>query len=90
MKAEAQAIVPILKTARGQLDAVLRMIEEDKYCLDISQQLMACEALVKKTNREVLRAHMESCVREALESGSPEDTRKKVDELVELLARLSK
>ena len=90
MKADAQIVVPLLKTARGQLDAILRMVEEDKYCLDISHQLMSCEAIVKKANREILRAHMESCVREAFESGSPEESQKKVDELVELLARLSK
>ena len=41
MKADKQKITRLIKTARGQLDGILRMVEEDRYCIDISQQLMA-------------------------------------------------
>ena len=90
MKANVETVLQLIKTARGQLDAILRMVEEDKYCLDISHQLVSCDAIIKKANREILRAHMESCVREAFESNSPEESKKKVDELVDMLAKLSK
>lgn len=90
MKADAKTVSNILKTARGQIDAVLRMIDEDKYCMDISHQLSACEALVKKANREVLHAHMKSCVQNAFESGNEAEINKKIDELLELIAKLSK
>ena len=46
MQANKTKINRLLKTARGQLDGILRMVEEDRYCLDISQQLMATEAIL--------------------------------------------
>ena len=64
MKADKQQITRLLKTARGQLDGLLRMVEEDRYCIDISNQLMATDAILRKANREVLRAHLEGCVKE--------------------------
>lgn len=66
------------------------MVEENQYCLDISHQLLACEAILKKANREIISNHMRSCVREAFESGSPEKTDQKIDELIELLAKMAK
>ena len=44
MKADQQKISRLLKTARGQIDGVLRMVEEDQYCIDISNQIMAASA----------------------------------------------
>ena len=88
MKADHSAITRLLKTARGQLDGIVRMVEEDKYCLDISHQLMACEAVLKKANREILRAHMKSCVRQSLESGSREEADEKIREVIELLEKM--
>lgn len=90
MKADAKSTARLLKTARGQIDGILRMMEEDQYCLAISHQLLACEALLKKVNREVLRAHMESCVRDAFASGQPEEAEAKVEELIGIIAKLSK
>jgi DNA-binding FrmR family transcriptional regulator len=75
-----------LKTARGQLDGILKMVEEDRYCLDVSNQLMATQSILKKANRLVLRGHMDCCVREAVESGDPE---KKLEELSALLDKLA-
>jgi len=77
----------LLKTARGQLDALLRMVEEDRYCIDISNQLLAVEALIRKTNREVLTAHLRHCVQEAVEDG---DAQGKIEELVSVLEKMSK
>ena len=86
MKADHAQIRQLLKTARGQIDGILKMVEEDRYCLDVSNQLMATQSILKKANRTVLRAHMDCCVRQAVESGDPDA---KLDELVTLLDKIS-
>ena len=86
MKADHTQVTRLLKTARGQIDGILKMIEEDRYCLDVSHQLMATQSILKKANRMVLKAHMDCCVREAVESGSPEE---KLNELAVLLDQLA-
>ena len=80
MKADKDSVTRLLKTARGQLDGILKMVEEDRYCMDISNQVMATEAILRKANKEILKAHMKGCVQAALESG---DAEQKIDELVE-------
>jgi len=77
----------LLKTARGQLDGILKMVEEDRYCIDISQQLMATEALLNKVNRDILKAHLRGCVKQA---ASAEDREAKVEELVAALDKILK
>ena len=86
MKADHTQVTRLLKTARGQIDGILKMIDEDRYCLDVSHQLMATQSILKKANRMVLKAHMDCCVREAVESGDPE---KKLEELGVLLDQLA-
>ena len=86
MKADHAQIQQLLKTARGQIDGILKMVEEDRYCLDVSNQLMATQSILKKANRVVLRAHMDCCVREAVKSGNPD---RKLEELTALLDKLS-
>ncbi len=85
MRADGNDITRLIKTARGQLDGVLKMIEEDRYCIDISNQLLAVEAIIKKANKQILSAHMQCCVREAVESDCAEE---KIEELVNLLNKL--
>ena len=58
MQADKQKVTRLLKTARGQMDGILKMVEEDRYCIDISQQLMATEAILNKVNKEILTAHL--------------------------------
>lgn len=86
MKADHTQVTRLLKTARGQIDGILKMIDEDRYCLDVSHQLMATQSILKKANRMVLKAHMNSCVRDAVESGDPEE---KLEELAVLLDKLT-
>ncbi|MBM6841420.1 metal-sensing transcriptional repressor [[Clostridium] spiroforme] len=87
MQADHTKINRLLKTARGQIDGILKMVEEDRYCIDISTQLMACEAILKKANKEILGAHMKHCVHDALES---DDKDKKIDEMIKVLDVLMK
>jgi Uncharacterized protein conserved in bacteria len=89
MKADPVETTRLLKTARGQIDGILRMIEQDQYCIKISHQLLACEAILRKANRIILREHMVECVREATTSGSQQELEQKVKELTELIDQLS-
>ena len=90
MMADHKKVTRLVANARGQLDAVIRMIEEDRYCIDISTQLLAAESLIRKANREVLKGHTAHCVREAMESGNPEEMERKIDELIECLDKMNK
>ena len=86
MKADHAQVTRLLKTARGQLDGILKMVEEDRYCLDVSNQLMATQSILKKANRMVLRAHLDCCVREAIDSRDPVAS---LEELAALLDKLA-
>ena len=59
MKADRGTVEKLVKTARGQLDGILRMIEQDRYCMDISNQILAAQAVLTRANKEILKAHME-------------------------------
>lgn len=87
MRADKAQITRLVKTARGQLDGILTMIEEDRYCVDISNQLLATQAILKKANKEIIAAHMKGCVSSAIESGGGEQ---KLDELINLIDKLTK
>lgn len=90
MQADHNKIARLLKTAQGQLEGILRMVEEDRYCLDISSQIMAADAILRRANREVLQAHLDRCVLEAVESGDREMAREKLAELAGVLEKLMK
>ena len=90
MQANKAEVTRLLKTARGQLDGLIRMVEEDRYCIDISNQLLSTQALLGTINAEVLTAHVDHCVRQAFESGDEAEEEKKIAELQAVLKRLSK
>lgn len=69
---------------KGQIDSVSRMIDERKYCLDIIQQVRAATSALKGLEQEILRGHLEGCVREAMESKDPITIGKKVEEILKL------
>lgn len=87
MQADKTKINRLLKTARGQIDGILKMVEEDRYCVDISNQLMATQAILKRANQEIIRAHMKCCVKDAMERGNGDE---KIDELVGLIDKITK
>ncbi len=83
MKSEHQkAVLNRLRTARGHLDAVLRMVEEDAYCPDVMKQLSAVQGSLERASRLVLRNHLETCVAAAMQAGRVDEI---VDELMEAL-----
>ena len=78
MASKQQNVRKYISIAKGQLEGIIKMIDEDRYCLDISDQLMATRALLKKTNNLILKNHIDSCVRTAIENGDNQ----KVDEVI--------
>ena len=87
MMADPKTVTRLLKTARGQLDGILKMVEENRYCIDISQQIMATEAILNRANKEILAAHLKHCVQEA---SSDEERAAKIDEFTQTLGRILK
>ena len=71
-----------LKTIRGHIDAVIDMVEKDRYCPEIMKQVSALQASLERVNRVVLRNHLETCVVEAVAEGRADDV---VDELMETM-----
>ena len=87
MQADKEKVSALLKTARGQIDGILKMIEQDRYCLDIYHQITATQCVLKKANKEIMTAHMYHCVKEAFEHGDPEE---KIQELIDLMEKSSR
>ena len=81
---DKQAIVKRLKTARGHLKRVVKMVEEDIYCIDILQQSMAVQAALKRADEAILARHLSHCVKGAL-SGKDKD--KQLDEILEVFKK---
>jgi len=86
MKGDKKKVSRLLKTAKGQLEGILKMVEEDRYCIDISNQLLAVSAIIRKTNKEVITGHMKSCIKEAMIDG---DEDAKIEELMEVIDKIS-
>ncbi len=87
MKADKKQITRLLKTARGQIDGILTMIEEDRYCIDISAQLMAAQAIIARANKDILLSHIEGCIKTAALEG---DLDEKTHELTKVIEKLLK
>ena len=86
MVADKETITRLLKTARGQIDGILKMVEEDRYCVDVSNQLMATQSILKKVNNEILSAHMMHCVNNA----QGEDRERKIEEVLSIIQKMNK
>lgn len=69
MKADHKKVIRNLNIAKGQLDGIIKMIDEDRYCIDINDQLNATRAILAKVSDEIMEAHFKNCVKEAIISG---------------------
>jgi len=76
-----------LNRIEGQVRGVARMIEDDRYCIDVLTQLRALKAALNKVETELLKTHLDHCIVGAMASGDPVEQRKKADELIALLDR---
>ena len=90
MMADHDKVLRLLKTARGQIDGIIKMVEDDRSCIDVSTQLMATQSLLGRVNADVLKAHLSGCVQQALQSGSEQervDKLAEIDRVIDKLAR---
>jgi DNA-binding FrmR family transcriptional regulator len=76
-----------LRRIEGQVRGLARMLEQDRYCIDIVTQLSAVRAAIGRVEEEVLRDHVAHCVEHAISSGNVAEQRRKVAELMDVLAR---
>ena len=79
-----------LSRVEGQVRGIGRMVDDDRYCIDILTQLQAVRAALSKVEAEILKTHLGHCVEGAIVSGDPEQQRQKAAELIELLQRASR
>ncbi|MDD4595902.1 MAG: metal-sensing transcriptional repressor [Candidatus Izemoplasmatales bacterium] len=85
MKADAKIVKKLLNTAKGQIEGIGNMVDDNRYCIDISNQILAAIAVLKKANQTVIQAHLESCVRETL----TDEGRQKINEIVNIINKIN-
>ncbi len=82
-----KACLSRLNRIEGQVRGVAKMVEDDRYCIDVVTQVQAVIAALKKVEGEILRDHIAHCVEHAIKSGDKKVQREKVQELVDTLSR---
>ena len=83
-------IVGRLRRIEGQVGGLLRMVEEDRYCVDVLTQIDAVRAALHRVSEHVLRDHVSHCVADAFASGDSEAQRRKVEELIAAVGRMTR
>jgi DNA-binding FrmR family transcriptional regulator len=81
------SVMKRLSRVEGQVRGLSRMIDDDRYCIDIVTQIAAVRAALRKIEESVLADHVAHCVEQAIRSGDPDDQRRKVAELMEVFGR---
>jgi DNA-binding FrmR family transcriptional regulator len=79
-----------LKTIEGHLRGVIRMVEEDAYCIDVIRQIQAVDAALNKVSTQILENHLNSCVISAIKGDNPRDREKVLKEITEIFEMSSK
>ena len=90
MKANKDKTLDRLSRLEGQVRGVAKMVESDRYCMDILAQTAAIRSAVLGVEKLILEQHAEHCGEAAIESGDPEEQRAKFDELIGLLQKASR
>jgi CsoR family transcriptional regulator, copper-sensing transcriptional repressor len=81
------AVLKRFKRIEGQVGGLSRMVEDGRYCIDIVTQISAVRAALRRAEEEILRDHVSHCVEHAITSGKKQDQRRKITEIIEILAR---
>jgi len=76
-----------LNRIEGQVRGLTRMVEDDRYCIDIVTQIAAVRAALRRAEEEILRDHVAHCVEHAIASGNKADQRRKIEELMNVVGR---
>lgn len=85
MNSERKKALQALKTARGQIDGIIKMIEDERYCMDISNQIIASQSLLKRANLLILKKHLNHCVKEACINNHGDE---KINEIINILEKV--
>lgn len=83
-------LVARLRRISGQVEGIARMIENDRYCVDVLLQIAAARAALGQAGALVLRSHIDTCVREAMTRGTAAQRKKKTDELMNVFSRYAR
>jgi len=84
---DKKKVLNLLKTSRGQIEGIIKMVEDDRYCVDISKQILSVQALLKKVNLTIIDQHIRHCVKQAFYEGNEDE---KVKEIIELIDKYAK
>ena len=76
-----------LRRIAGQVEGIARMVEQDRYCVDLLLQIASAQAALGQASSLVLRSHVETCVTDVLASGKPAERKQKVNELMQVFSR---
>ncbi|MGH7071376.1 MAG: metal-sensitive transcriptional regulator [Acetobacteraceae bacterium] len=79
-----------LNRIEGQVRGVIRMIEDDRYCIDVLTQTQAIRAALVRVESQMLNSHLGHCIEDAIVGGDAREQRKKATELIELLERAAR
>ena len=79
-----------LKTVEGHLRGVIRMVEEDAYCIDIIRQIQAIEAALNKVSAQILESHLNSCVTTAIQGNDKKERQRVLKEITEVFEMSTK
>ena len=87
---EKDSVLRRLRRVEGQVAGLARMVEADKYCIDILQQMAAVQGALAQASKVLIRSHLETCVAEAFKSRKPDEQARVISELVDLFARINR
>jgi DNA-binding FrmR family transcriptional regulator len=79
-----------LKTIQGHLGGVIRMVEQDSYCIDVIRQIQAVEAALNKVSTQILENHLNSCVTTAIQGRNPKERERVLKEITEVFEMSSR
>lgn len=89
MNQEKKEAINLLKTSKGQIEGIIKMIEDGRYCVDISTQILSAIGLLEKANLKILDQHLRNCVRTAILEGEEEGD-EKIDEIMKIIDKYVK
>ena len=84
---ERKKAIQNLKIAKGQIEGIVKMIEDERYCVDISNQIIAVQSLLKKANMQILKRHINHCVKDAILENKGDE---KIEEIMKIFDKISK
>lgn len=86
-EATQKKVLARLRKIAGQVEGIARMVEEDRYCVDVLLQIVSAQAALGEAGKLVLRSHIETCVTAVLADGKPIERKQKLDELMQVFSR---